>query len=101
MRDSEFEDLLSTEMYAELLDTDYGVALPSNTQRKSVKWSEQMKSVFNAAGKPWSDSTKAQLKWKIAEKVAMRPESAIDANREGPIKALIKSLQSRVESASK
>ena len=98
MREAEFEDLLAEGLVFQVLSTVYRIThplIPKDARRK--KWSERMKSVFESAGKPWSDRTRDELKMAIADAVKASPEMALNPHRRAVFDSLVGALESRLE----
>lgn len=89
--ESEIEDLYDPGMYREFFLNNYGVDVIAKRKGANLtkKWSERMKVLFGAAGKPWDDAAKALVKGALARFVADSPEVALHPHRIGPIDSLV------------
>ena len=54
MAESEFEDLLSIDVYKKRLEDDFGITIGNSLNGKKHKWSERLKIVFQSQGTDWS-----------------------------------------------
>ncbi|RIQ21854.1 ATP-dependent nuclease [Jiangella rhizosphaerae] len=77
MRNSEFEDILNSELYSDLLQNGYGISLTGKFRRARTKWSDRIEGEFVDAGKQWTDETKRKLKAEVAALVASTPSEAV------------------------
>jgi len=71
MRESEFEDCLNVDIYAEDILNEFGVDLKTSRyfRGSKKKWSDRVKECFIAVGKPWSDSVEKKVKFVVADSV--------------------------------
>lgn len=97
--EAEFEDLIDPRCYEAALRTNFGerVTTTSRQFRTNKKWSVRMGNVFRAAGKRWDDRVKVRLKRIVADAASENPAGAISQHREGPIDALVASLETKLE----
>lgn len=95
---SEFEDCLNVSTYAgDVLDT-FGVDLTTNSFRGNKKWSDRVRSIFLNDGKPWSSTVESKVKDVVAYAVKKSPNTALNEHKRNSIDALVKSLESLIES---
>ena len=70
-KEAEFEDFLKKELYDTMILNDYGVDLNVKEFRGcKYKWSDRLKKAFIAQAKQFNDQTEAEIKEKIAHKIA-------------------------------
>ena len=70
MNESEFEDCLKVDIYAEDILSQFGVDLKNNQYfRGSKKWSDRVKECFVSSGKLWSDQMEKDVKYVVANSV--------------------------------
>ena len=70
--ESEFEDCIKTNIYAEKILEEYNVDLKARDFRGNGKWSNRMKKTFLAQGSKWTDSVERDVKLLVAECIARR-----------------------------
>lgn len=71
-KESEFEDFLKKDFYEDIILADYGVNLNVREFRGcKYKWSDRLKRTFIAQSKLFGDQTEAEIKEKIASKIAI------------------------------
>ncbi len=99
--ESEIEDLFSPEVYRAALENKYHISLLIPKFRGKKKWSERVKNVFNAHGKPWDDSILKNIKYMVANQVSSNPQNAINNQDKMIIDSLIASLESRLKEKEK
>jgi hypothetical protein len=94
--ESELEDLIAVETYANLVYDRYGVRLDGPGFRNARKWTVRMRDTFRRQGKPWNDQIEAEVKLAVAHAVAGSPDSALnDARREafdGLVESVVRGL---------
>lgn len=94
--DSEFEDIVRTELYAEALLERFGVKLTGPRWRNQSKWSDRAKATFLDQGKLWDKRIATEAKALVANKVASKPKEALIPECRGSIDALIQALERMV-----
>lgn len=97
MAQSEFEDWYDSTLIAPTLGVAFGVppASPYHTNTNK-KWSDRMRDLFVASGKPWDHGVEMQVKWKVADAVAASPGAALLPARKSAFDALVGSLESKL-----
>ncbi len=94
--ESEIEDLFNPEVYRASLENKYNIRLLIPKFRGKKKWSERVRSVFNAHGKPWDDSILNNIKYMVANQVSSNPQNAVNDQDKMIVDSLIASLESRL-----
>ncbi|MEC4086248.1 ATP-dependent nuclease [Myroides odoratimimus] len=94
--ESEFEDIINSDIYADLLLTEYGVNIKVPEFRGNKKWSDRMKNVFLSQGKRWSDKIKENVKTVIANSISNDLENAIKPSNKNIILSLIQNLEKMI-----
>lgn len=100
LKEAELEDLYDETLYAERLQTRWGVTLVGPKPKDKGKWSDRMGKRFNAQGKAWNERVEADVKWEIAGLAAENPSKALNAHRRGPIESLVAALEQKIASIS-
>lgn len=95
--ESELEDLISLELYKAALERKYGISLSNRLFRSKKKWSERMKDIFDAHGKPWTDGVKNDVKNMVAGLIESNPANAVSEQNKTIIDGLIASLENRLK----
>jgi putative ATP-dependent endonuclease of OLD family len=97
MLESELEDLYAPAFYSEMILNAYKVSLGNSKFKTNVaKWSTRIAAVFKAAGKPWDDSIKAEIKLRVVRLVESRPMEALHPERSSEFSGLIDGLSARI-----
>lgn len=99
--ESELEDLMGVDLYKASLERKYGITLSNRLFRSKKKWSERIKDVFDAHGKPWSDAVKNDVKNIVADLIESNPTNAVSEQNKTIIDGLITSLESRLKEKEK
>ena len=99
--ESEIEDLFNPEVYRASIENKFRINLLIPKFRGKKKWSERVKNVFDAHGKPWDDSILKDIKYMIAKRVSSDPQNAINDQDKMIIDSLIGSLESRLKEKEK
>lgn len=99
-RESEFEDLLNTDIYESLIFNRYRVSLQSPKFKQKGKWSDRIKEVFLHQGKNWDERLEKELKFLISELVKSNPEKALNSNKKDSFDSLVKTLEIRLKEIS-
>ena len=93
-KNSEMEDLIKKSIYKDKIKQDYGVNLEDREFRNNkYKWSERVKKVFQASGKPWNDTIKKNIKNTVATCVETNGVSSILKQGKGSINSLVEYLE--------
>lgn len=95
---SEFEDCLNISSYAKEILDEFGVDLNTNAFRGKGKWSDRVRNMFLKDGKPWSDNVESRVKYAVAKAVKKSPNAALNDHKRNSIDALVRSLESLLES---
>ena len=98
IQDSEFEDCIDQAIYQDGILQEYGVDLSERKFRGNKKWSERMRDVFMAQGKPWDNSVEKEVKAFVANAVVSNPKNALHPHKRNSIDALVIALESLVQS---
>jgi len=78
MAKSEFEDIISLDLYRQEVIDKYGVDLDTGKMRNKTKvWSDRVRDVFEDNGKVWTEELETDLKYLVAHKVEDKPEAAL------------------------
>ncbi|MEQ1716028.1 MAG: hypothetical protein ABL907_08605, partial [Hyphomicrobium sp.] len=94
-KNSEWEDLINPDIYAEYVLANYGVELKGPAFQNSKIWHDRMAETFLRAGKTWNERTKTDLKTFVAKAVAASPTSALNAHQRGSFDNLITALEQK------
>lgn len=99
MSEAEIEDLVSFGTYQNAIEDDYGIHLNVPQFRHNRrKWSDRMKDTFLSQGKRWNDRIKREVKTLVADTISTQGISCLHTDRRGSIDALVRGLESRLES---
>jgi len=97
MQNSEVEDLLVLDAYAQAVHDKYGVALDQpRFQHSRAKWSDRAKEVFGLSGKLWNKSVKMQVKATVVAASVEYGARSLNEHRRGPIETLVAALESKL-----
>lgn len=99
--ESELEDLFDPALCSHAINAKYNVSLENPKFRGKGKWSDRVHSVFDAHGKPWDDSIKADIKKLVSLQVASNPAKAVRSSEETIVESLITSLTKRLQEKEK
>jgi putative ATP-dependent endonuclease of the OLD family len=99
--ESEIEDLFSVDIYKTPIENKYHISFSIPKFRGKKKWSERVKDVFDAHGKPWDDSIEKDIKYMVANSVSLNPQEAINVQDKLIIESLISALESRLKEKEK
>lgn len=97
---SEWEDLVTIDIYEAWVQTTFGVALKGPTFQNSKSWSDRMAKTFHANGKPWTDKIKAEVKARISELVEQHTASALNSSTRSAFDNLKTALEQKVSAKS-
>jgi len=96
MPQSELEDLLVLQEYADRVRREFGVELRCRFMHTSQKkWSERVRDCFEEQGVPWSAQTERQVKRSVCDE-ASKNIACLNQSRRGPIDALVQALEERL-----
>jgi putative ATP-dependent endonuclease of the OLD family len=95
--ESEIEDLFLLDIYKATIENKYRISFSIPKFRGKKKWSERLKDVFNAHGKPWDDLIEKDIKNIVAHHVSINPRNAINTQDKLIIDSLILTLENRLK----
>lgn len=93
---SELEDLLDPKLYESILFDKYGVSTRHAKFKGAAVWSDRVKALFEAFGKPWSDTIEMDVKMVVAKLVSANPASSLSPARRESFDALVTALEQRL-----
>jgi putative ATP-dependent endonuclease of OLD family len=97
MQESELEDLYDPTVYKDMVLNVYKVSLDNSKFKTNAKmWSDRLAAVFKAAGKPWDDSIKAEVKLRVARLVEANPLAALHPAKRAAFDGLVDGLIARL-----
>lgn len=96
--DSEFEDTVNVDLYADRVQDEFGVNLNTPTFRGSQKWSHRIRDTFKAQGKHFTDSVLSKVKYLVATSVQDNPSNALNPHKSSAIIACLEALSRLVKS---
>lgn len=99
--ESELEDLLRVDLYKSALESKYRILLANQKFKGKKKWSDRIKDVFVAHGKPWDDNIKNAVKNLVADQVDADPSKALAEIDQSVIDGLIGALETRLREKEK
>ena len=94
--ESEFEDMLDEQLYADFLKNKYGASLASPKFKGKRKWSDRLKAAFEHQGKLWSAKVEMQIKADIAELIGANPTKALNSHKKGSFDGLVVALEAKL-----
>jgi len=94
--ESEFEDMLEEQLYAEFIKNKYGASLASPKFKGKRKWSNRLRAAFEHQGKVWSGKVEMQIKADVAELVVGNPTKALNAHKKGSFDGLVVALEAKL-----
>lgn len=97
MANSEIEDLIQRDVYADWIDQTFGVDIRKPTFRGNRKWSDRMSRTFEAQGKQWNKANSLRAKDGISEIVANAPHGALIETKTGALVSLLERLEARLQ----
>lgn len=97
MKESEFEDVLDVSVYKDSIESKYGVNLDVKEFNNKRKWSERMKNVFEAQGKPWSTKIEFDLKDLVVSCIQKKPQKILNKYNRTAIDYLVKALEAKLK----
>ncbi len=93
--DSEFEDLIKTSIYKDIIKQEMGVLLQGKKfQNNKLKWNERVRNVFLDHSKPWNDEVEMEIKNTVCSEVEKLGIDSLLKQGEKPILNLISHLES-------
>ena len=95
--ESEFEDLLDEDLYADFIRKKYGASLASPKFKGKKKWSDRLRAAFEHQGKLWSSKIEAQIKSDVAELIAATPSKALNSHKRGAFDGLVLALEAKLD----
>ncbi len=96
LKESELEDLYEKKLISTLINKKYRVSLDSPTFKTKKKWSERVKECFEKQGKLWNNQIESELKWAVANAVALNPSTALKPITKNIVTSLAATLESRL-----
>lgn len=91
----ELEDFYDKKVYGRELLAVFGVDVGIRVRTRPGKWSDKMRSVFQASGKPWNKGIQADLKRWLAEFASKNPDAILHQEAQAPIDALVHAILSK------
>lgn len=95
--ESEFEDLLNENVYADYFKKTYSVDVRHAPFNAASKWSDRISEGLKRSGKPWTERTEMRDKAAIADLVVQNPESAIHPERMTMIRSLMDAVEMHLQ----
>jgi putative ATP-dependent endonuclease of the OLD family len=99
--ESEIEDLFAVGIYKTPIENKYHISFSIPQFRGKKKWSDRVKDVFDAHGKPWDDFIEKDIKYIVAKQISLNPGEAINAQDKLIIESLIGALEKRLKEKEK
>jgi putative ATP-dependent endonuclease of OLD family len=96
--EAELEDLYAEEVYEDVLRNEIGLELPRRGPDKNKKWTERVRNLLRAAGKPYDDGAVRPIKFKVARVAQERGWAALHPSKVGPLESLANSLERKLSS---
>jgi len=96
MKESETEDLLNTSSYADALREGFGVTLAARFRSDKRKWSDRMRSLFEAQGKKWTRTVQTNVKSRVAEAAAAAGLDSLNIHKRSSVLSLKDALEARL-----
>ncbi|MEV3995507.1 AAA family ATPase [Streptomyces halstedii] len=97
LKESEFEDALRVELYADDILKKFGVSLDAAEFKKGKgKWGQRIENTFRAQGKIYDSKVSANVKAVVSGLVVANPGNALHPNRSGSIESLLLELTRRL-----
>jgi hypothetical protein len=97
LSESEFEDMLEEELYADFLKNQYSVSVASPKFKGKAKWSDRLRAAFAHQGKLWSPKVEMDVKASVAELTAATPSKALNPHKRGPFDAMVLAIEGKLE----
>jgi len=104
--ESEFEDLLHPDLYADYFQTRYSVDVRYRPFDAKQKWSERIRRGLATAGKSsatgesWPEADEYEAKRAIGERIAQSPSTAIHPAHESLMKTFVATLEGKLDALS-
>lgn len=99
--ESELEDLIDPDLYCPAINAKYNVTLKISKFKGKKKWSERVRAVFDAHGKPWDNSIKTEIKNLVSLQITSDPVKAVRSSEESVFDSLITTLTKRLQEKEK
>lgn len=98
-KESEIEDCINKQIYADILLNEFQIDLNSKEFRNNKKWSDRIKNVRNSTGGPWDDKIEAEIKSRVADCVSEseRLDDILIEQKSGFIDGLVVSLEKMLD----
>lgn len=100
-KNSEFEDLIKPEVYIDAININYGMHLKLGDFNNMNKWSNQLKSLFLAEGKPWNSDLEEEIKEVVSNIICqniVQGKEVFIANRIKPINSFLDNVGTLLDS---
>ena len=95
-KEAELEDLLRTDLYADMLLNKYGVSIAHKKFKGKKKWSDRLRDTFEVQGKLWDDSVQEEVKYRVAALVQSDPKTAIEKHYQPIVDGVVSALQNKL-----
>jgi putative ATP-dependent endonuclease of the OLD family len=99
--ESEFEDLVSVEKYRSSIEAKYRIKLAIPKFRGKKKWSDRIKDVFDAHGKPWDKYIKKDVKYMVSSLIESDASNALNQQSKMVVESLVRTLEDRLREKEK
>jgi predicted ATP-dependent endonuclease of OLD family len=97
MKNSEFEDSITINIYRQAVIDKYNVDLNTGKMRnKSKIWSNKVQEVFNDCGKLWNEDVENDIKYVVATCVCQNVKNAIDETKCHVIDSLVSIIEAKL-----
>lgn len=97
MKYAEFEDSIAINIYRQAVIDKYDVDLDTGKMKnKSKVWSENVKEIFNDAGKIWNEDVEKDIKYLVASCVNNNATNAVDDSKCKVINKLVSIIESKL-----
>lgn len=99
MNDSEVEDLIDEAFLGPDILARFNVALNPACTHPQKKFKLRMQDYFAGSGQGWTQAIEDDLKTLVADAVERDPVAALRADRRGPLDALVREIESKLEAS--
>ena len=99
MNDSEVEDLLDEAFLGPDILARFNVTLDPAHTHPQKKFKLRMQDYFAGSGQGWTKAIEDDLKTLVADAVERDPVAALRADRRGPLDALVREIESKLEAS--
>ena len=97
MSNSELEDFLTEESYADAVMQHFNVTLvPKFMSTNKKQWSDRARDNFQDQGKPWSKALERQVKYVVSNAAVAIGLESLNQHRRGPVDALVAQIETRL-----